>query len=136
MRIIESKFFPPLYIMNLFGVIFVRTRILRIRYAQYLYIDPYTEDGMIKGRAAYKKLHRTQSVLKMLIGAETLNEERIHTAQMREWLYIFFYPVYVLEWVIRGFRYKSISFEREAKENASNFGYLKSRKHYANFRLK
>jgi hypothetical protein len=134
MKIIESKFFPPLYIINLFGILFVRSRILRIRYAQFLYIDPYTEQGMIQARIAYAKLKRTQSVLKMIIGAETLNEERIHTAQMREWLYIGFYIAYLMEWIVTGFRYESISFEREAKENAHNLNYLNSRKRYANYR--
>ncbi|MBP5517897.1 MAG: hypothetical protein J6X91_04485 [Bacteroidales bacterium] len=67
----------------------------------------------------------------------TVFHERIHTAQMREMLYVFFYIWYVLEWLIRCIcyfsaykAYSNISFEREAYENESNPGYLIQRKHY------
>lgn len=51
-----------------------------------------------------------------------ITHEQIHTAQMKEMLYIFFYLWYVLEWLIRlpfykfdmHKAYKNISFEREA----------------------
>lgn len=47
-----------------------------------------------------------------------LNHERIHTAQMKELGYIFFYIIYVLEWLVRlflpGNAYRNISFEKEA----------------------
>ncbi len=47
-----------------------------------------------------------------------LNHERIHTAQMKELGYIFFYIIYVLEWLVRlflpGNAYRNISFEQEA----------------------
>ena len=67
----------------------------------------------------------------------TVFHERIHTAQMREMLYVFFYIWYVLEWLVRCIcyfsaykAYSNISFEREAYENESNPGYLIQRKHY------
>ena len=67
----------------------------------------------------------------------TVFHERIHTAQMREMLYVFFYIWYVLEWLIRCIcyfsaykAYSNISFEREAYENESNPGYLRQRSHY------
>ena len=45
-----------------------------------------------------------------------INHESIHTAQMREMLYVPFYVVYVIEWLIRlllkGDAYRNISFER------------------------
>lgn len=67
-----------------------------------------------------------------------VNHERIHTAQMRELLFIPFYVVYVLEWLVRmvQFRnwdkaYRNISFEREAYANGDNLDYLNHRRAYA-----
>ena len=67
-----------------------------------------------------------------------INHERIHTAQMKELLYIFFYMAYVIEWLFRMLQYRdsfkaysNISFEREAYANGDNLNYLKSRKHYS-----
>lgn len=66
---------------------------------------------------------------------ELMNHERIHTAQQREMLYVFFYLVYVVEWLVRltmrGNAYRNISFEREAYANQRNLAYLRSRPHYA-----
>ncbi len=66
-----------------------------------------------------------------------INHELIHTAQMKEMLYVFFYIWYVIEWFIKLFiyqdsnsAYRNISFEREAYENQDNLDYLKTRKHY------
>lgn len=63
-----------------------------------------------------------------------LNHEAIHTAQMKELLYIPFYIVYGLEWVIRlfmkGNAYKNISFEKEAYDNQHDLQYLSNRKHF------
>lgn len=65
----------------------------------------------------------------------TLNHERIHTAQMKEMLYVFFYLWYVIEWIIRlflkGNAYRNISFEREAYDNEGNVLYLESRKRFS-----
>lgn len=64
----------------------------------------------------------------------TINHEAIHSAQMKEMLFIFFYVWYVIEWLFRlpkGNAYRSISFEREAYENDSDINYLKNRKHFA-----
>lgn len=65
-----------------------------------------------------------------------VNHEKIHTAQMKELAYIFFYILYVLEWFIKLFIYGSkayynISFEKEAFNNMYNLNYLKTRKHYS-----
>lgn len=65
-----------------------------------------------------------------------VNHESIHTQQMREIGYIFFYVLYVLEWFVRLFingfdAYSHISFEREAYENQDNFDYIKTRKRYS-----
>ena len=64
-----------------------------------------------------------------------LNHERIHTAQMKEMLYIFFYLWYFIEWLIRllgkGNAYRNISFEREAYANESCLEYLEGRKWFS-----
>ena len=66
---------------------------------------------------------------------EMMNHERIHTAQQREMLFIFFYVAYLIEWIIRlfmrGNAYHNISFEREAYANQRNLDYLRSRRPYA-----
>ncbi|MBD5183849.1 MAG: hypothetical protein HDS97_03045 [Bacteroidales bacterium] len=71
-------------------------------------------------------------------GAITINHERIHTAQMKELLFIPFYIFYILEWLIRLLQYRNsftayrnISFEREAYANESNPDYLSKRKPYS-----
>lgn len=68
------------------------------------------------------------------VSEEMINHEAIHTAQMKEMLYVFFYLWYVIEWVVRLFgkcdAYRKISFEREAYENDSDIGYLSKRKHF------
>jgi hypothetical protein len=64
----------------------------------------------------------------------TLNHEKIHTAQIKELWYVFFYLWYVTEWLIRlfmkGNAYRNISFEREAYDNQYDLNYLKSRKRF------
>lgn len=66
---------------------------------------------------------------------EMINHERIHTAQQREMLFVFFFLAYVVEWMIRlpmrGNAYHNISFEREAYANQRNLDYLHHRRHYA-----
>lgn len=69
---------------------------------------------------------------------KTINHESIHTAQIKEMGYIFFYIWYIIEWLIRLVigknAYRNISFEREAFDNDQNLNYLDSRKQYAWFR--
>ena len=66
---------------------------------------------------------------------DDIRHEEIHTAQMREMLYIPFYIWYLLEWLYRLVfeinAYRSISFEREAYEHEDEPGYLESRRPYA-----
>ena len=68
----------------------------------------------------------------------TINHESIHTKQMQEMLFIFFYLWYFVEWFIKLFiyinphkTYKNVSFEREAFWMEKDKSYLKVRKHYA-----
>ena len=68
----------------------------------------------------------------------TLNHESIHTAQMKELLFLPFYIFYVMEWIFRSFQYgstfegyKNISFEREAYVNDQNLSYLNTRKPFS-----
>jgi hypothetical protein len=67
-----------------------------------------------------------------------INHEKIHTAQMKDLLYLFFYLAYVVEWLVRllqfrnGYEaYRNISFEREAYANQKNLKYLNGRKRYS-----
>lgn len=64
-----------------------------------------------------------------------LNHEAIHTAQMKEMGYIFFYLWYLIEWIVRLFKkgnaYHNISFEKEAYENQSWLIYPQIRQSYS-----
>lgn len=72
------------------------------------------------------------------LSSELINHERIHTAQMRELGYLFFYILYVIEWVFRlflkGNAYRMLSFECEAYENERDLEYLKRRRRFAMWR--
>ncbi len=72
------------------------------------------------------------------IDRDVINHERIHTAQMKELLFIPFYICYLIEWLIRLLQYQNwnkaytnISFEREAYTHGHNLSYLKTRKRYS-----
>ena len=72
--------------------------------------------------------------------AVTLRHEAIHTAQMRETLYVGFYLLYLLEWLVKLFiygkeAYRDISFEREAYRYAASENYLEERRAYAWLKL-
>lgn len=78
-----------------------------------------------------------------------MNHEAIHTAQMKELLYIGFYLIYCLEYIYRlpgcflhwihghlersvlYSAYQRISFEKEARKYAMNLTYLSGRRKYA-----
>ena len=66
---------------------------------------------------------------------EMINHERIHTAQQREMLFVFFYIFYIIEWLVRlpmrGNAYRNISFEREAYRHEHDLDYLSHRRLYA-----
>lgn len=72
------------------------------------------------------------------ISSKVINHEAIHSAQIKEMLYIFFYLWYGIEYFVRLFQhgdeYLSISLEREAYDNEDNPEYLKSRKHFSWFK--
>lgn len=68
----------------------------------------------------------------------TINHESIHTKQLKEMLWIFFYIWYGIEYLIvrfkahcQGCAYHDISLEEEAHNNDNNLNYLSQRKHYA-----
>lgn len=72
------------------------------------------------------------------MGAADINHEEIHTAQMREMLYVPFYLWYLAEWLVRLVQcrdvekaYRSISFAREAYANENDMGYLGRRRRYS-----
>lgn len=69
------------------------------------------------------------------------NHEAIHTAQMKELLYIGFYILYLTEWVWHLVRlrnanaaYHAISFEREAYAHENDMEYLKTRKMFNQYK--
>lgn len=73
-----------------------------------------------------------------VMGIVDINHEDIHTAQMKEMLYVFFYLWYGIEWLARIVQYRNthtayrnIGFEREAYANQVNMGYLQGRGRYA-----
>ena len=73
-----------------------------------------------------------------VIGSVDINHESIHTEQMKEMLYVFFYLWYGIEWLVRLVQYRNahtayrnIGFEREAYMNQGNMGYLQGRGRYA-----
>lgn len=73
------------------------------------------------------------------IPKSTLNHEAIHTAQMKEMGYIFFYIWYFIEWLIRLIingkqAYHKLSFEQEAYANEKKYKYLNNRKPYSWFK--
>ena len=61
-----------------------------------------------------------------------LSHEKIHIEQQKELLIVFFYILYLIEWIVRLFKkgnaYENISFEREARLNENDVNYLKERK--------
>lgn len=69
------------------------------------------------------------------ITARIVRHERIHTAQMRETAFVFFYVWYLVEWLTRLWRkgnaYRRIAFEREAYAHDDDPDYLNHRPHYA-----
>ena len=72
-----------------------------------------------------------------------INHEEIHGAQIRELAFIPFYIIYAIEYLYKRLKYgkhktayRNISFEKEAYANEENLDYLKTRKHYAQWRKK
>jgi len=72
------------------------------------------------------------------LSAKIQRHEGIHTRQMIELLFVFFYLWYGIEWLVRFIQYRNahtayrnISFEREAYDNELDIDYLKNRKFYA-----
>ena len=76
------------------------------------------------------------------MSATDYNHEAIHTAQMKELLYVLFYLLYVLEWLWRLARlrdmkaaYRAVSFEREAYAHQYAADYLKTRKKFNQYKM-
>lgn len=66
------------------------------------------------------------------LSIRTKQHEEIHGAQQKELLIVFFYLIYFVEWIFKG--YRGISFEKEAYQNQNNPNYLKTRKIFAQWR--
>jgi len=72
----------------------------------------------------------------VILSDRIINHEEIHTSQMKELWYIFFYVWYLLEWLIKLFKYglgsyRNISFERETYGNAMKMDYIQERKKFS-----
>lgn len=64
------------------------------------------------------------------------NHESVHWKQQGELLIVFFYIIYILEWLVKLFiygrkAYYNISFEREAYKHEKDLFYLNKRKKFA-----
>lgn len=73
-----------------------------------------------------------------VLNKRTLQHELIHYHQQKELFIIFFFVIYLFEFLIKFMlylnwrnAYQDISFEREAYENEMNYDYLSDRKKYA-----
>ena len=70
-----------------------------------------------------------------MLSESDLNHEAIHTEQMKEMCYIFFYIWYAVEWFVRLFKdgnaYINISFEQEAYDNQNWISYIENRTPFA-----
>jgi len=71
-----------------------------------------------------------------------IRHEQIHFSQQLELLVIFFYPLYLMNYLVNLVRFRNhkkayfeISFEREAYQNESDLNYLKKRKAFAWIKL-
>lgn len=75
-----------------------------------------------------------RSEYKYKLKQSTIRHENIHTMQMKELLYVFFYLWYIIEWIVRlfmkGDAYRNICFEREAYENQKWIEYPKNRRRF------
>nr|WP_296346176.1 hypothetical protein [Winogradskyella sp.] len=70
----------------------------------------------------------------LILNKVLLNHEKIHLRQQVELLIVFFYLLYVVEFLVRLIKlrswlhaYLSISFEKEAYQNERNHKFLKKR---------
>lgn len=60
------------------------------------------------------------------LSEKVINHEAIHFAQMKDYFYVFYYPVYLYQCIRYG--YRNCPFEKEAYDNDDNLDYLKTRK--------
>lgn len=100
---------------------------MRVIYNKYIPFKPFAVInlfGFVFARKEGKPLSKN-----------TVYHESIHTAQMKELLYVGFYLWYVIEWLMKLFiygkeAYRNVSFEREAYQYAGYEGYLSIRRPY------
>ena len=104
------------------------------RYFEQRGLNALIPSEYIQGRNEFRALDLNQQQMEILIGKETLNEERIHTKQMKELLFLPFYLLYLLFFLVYLLKtlsfnraYQSIPFEREAKENRKDSSYCENR---------
>ena len=100
---------------------------MRVIYNKYIPFKPFTAInlfGFVFARKEEKPLSKN-----------TVYHENIHTEQMKEMLYVFFYLWYFIEWIAKipkygKAAYYNISFEREAYRHDRYADYVQFRKKY------
>lgn len=107
---------------------------MKIIYNRFLPFPGYTAVNLF-GVLFVRKEHKGKTGVKF---RQMVTHETIHTKQMQEMGYIFFYIWYLVEWLIKCLWYFSptkayyaISFEREAYDKQWNAAYPSERKHFA-----
>jgi len=102
---------------------------------------PIVKCKFLPGGCAFSLFHRIWVKDPSWVSIYVINHEAIHAAQQREMLYLPFYIIYVIEFLAKSLYYRSfgkgymsICHEREAYRNDRNLNYLKTRRHFAQFR--
>ena len=119
------------------NIIFVRlngNNIMKIVYNKFIPFKGYLAINLF----GVLFVRGTRGATQHRINNRLLTHEEIHTAQMKELGYIFFYLWYFVEYcIIRLFHrkqncaYHDVSFEEEAYLHEYDYNYLKNRKHYS-----
>lgn len=119
------------------NIIFVRlnsNNIMKIVYNKFIPFEGYLAINLF----GVLFVRGTREATQHKINNRLLTHERIHTAQMKELAYIFFYLWYFVEYGIvrlfhrkQGCAYHDVSFEEEAYLHENDFNYLENRKHYS-----
>lgn len=104
-------------------------RLVKVYFSRLIPLRPFVAINLM-GWIVVRSDHRGK------VDETLIRHEKIHTAQMRELLYVGFYLIYAVEWVVRRVAggagaYWRTSFEREAYAYQIQPSYLQERKHFA-----
>ena len=111
-------------------ILYFKEKAMKVIYNKFIPIKGFVAINLF-GVVFARKEHKPLSIM-------AINHEDIHTAQMKELLYIGFYLWYAIEWLFLLIKhrnaktaYRNIRFEKEANTKESDFYYLYRRKLYA-----